>query len=296
MRSFGCGQIYCQATAIAPKVRIRGWGINQEVSRQSSVMAVHSVFERQVNQVTVPVSIKQVRDSPRLWRAAYWFVPAAMVWALVRYAEAGWGFAGNPYSYELVAAGILLQGWLPVMATWWTRRTGAGLGLFARLVSIQAATGIAMAALYVLILIVTPSGANPWQMVDYYAKNPGVALTIVMVIAFSWALTGVGMLVGAATRKGLALWPAAIMAAVLVLAYLTLWWGRIPNPILLDFRSMQFAWFHQDIPLRYAPPGPSSPAFLWPCVVSLLVAATTTLTAIRLSGQRELGVDAQDSP
>jgi hypothetical protein len=162
-------------------------------------------------------------------------------------------------------------------------------------VSIQAVTGIAMAALYVLIVIVTTGGANPWREMDYYAKNPGVPLTVAMVIAFSWALTGVGMLVGAATRKGLALWPAAIMVAVLVLAYLTLWWGRIPNPILRDFQSMQYAWFGLYTPLGYAPLGPASPAFLWPCVVSLLVAATTTLAAIRLFGRRHLGVEAQDS-
>lgn len=232
---------------------------------------------------------------PLRW-VPYWFVPVAMVWALALYGEAGWGITGRSYSNELVAAGILLQGWLPVAATWWTRRTGTGLGLFARLVSIQAVTGIAMAALWVLIVIVTTGGANPWQGVDYYAKNPGVPLTIAMVIAFSWALTGVGMLVGAATRRGLALWPAAIMAAVLVLAYLTLWWGRIPNPILRDFQYMQYAWFGLYTPLGYAPPGPASPAFLWPCVVSLLVAATTTLTAIRISGRRHIGVEAQDGP
>lgn len=207
-----------------------------------------------MNKVTGPVSINKRRDPLRLGLVAYWFVPAAMMYAAIRYGEAGWGITGRSFSYELAASGILLQGWLPVAATWGTRRTGAGLSLFVHLVFLQVVTGIAMATLYVLMLIITTGGANPWQGVSYYAQNPGVPLTIAMVTAFSWALMGIGMLVGAATRKALALWPATIMAAVLALAYLSLWWGRLPNPTLLDFQHMQYAWFGLYTPSGYVAP------------------------------------------
>lgn len=134
------------------------------------------------------------------WRVARLFVPAAMIYALVLFGARGWGITGGSYVRALVRAGVNLQVWMPIAGAWCAAGSTSTLWLFRRLVGVQVAIGVMMAALFVVLTLAATAGPNPWFSLELAVRGWALPLSVALVVMGTWALTALAMVLGRLAR------------------------------------------------------------------------------------------------
>lgn len=223
--------------------------------------------------------------SAQPWRVAWLFVPAAMIYALVLFGARGWGITGGSYLRAIVQSGIYLQAWMPLAGAWYAgRQPGSGWRLFARLVAIQAVTGLMMAALYVLVSLATEVGPDPWFWLKTDLGGPSLPLTVALVVMASWALTSLAILVGTLGARMWPGWSVAIAALALLAFYLRRFTGGIEFTAVTDYLWLLSGW---DGGVNFGPRPPNAWAvFPTPFAVCLALFAAAMLTVTLVERRR----------
>ncbi|MDA8198671.1 MAG: hypothetical protein M0Z54_04445 [Thermaerobacter sp.] len=221
--------------------------------------------------------------SSQLWRVAWLFVPAAMIYALWLFGARGWDITGGSYVRALVQAGVYLQAWMPLAGAWYAGRPAPRWQLFAHLVRIQAATGLMMAALYVLMSLAMEVGPDPWFGITIALNGPYLPLTIALVVVASWAFTSLAMLVGTLGARIWSGWSVAIAALGLLVFYLRLFSSGIEFNFVHDYLFLRYPWEGGGL----APP-PANPwgLFLGPFAACLALFAATMLALALMEHRR----------
>ena len=219
----------------------------------------------------------------QLWRAAWLFVPAAMIYALGLFGARGWGITGGSYVSALVQAGVYLQAWLPLAGAWYAGRSASGWQVFARLLRIQAVTGLMMAALYVLMSLATNGGPDPWFWLKIDLNGPYLPLTIALVLVASWAFTALALLVGTLGARMWPGWSVAIAALGLLVFYLRLFAGGVEFNFVNDYLWLRYLWEGGGLG-----PAPSNPwaLFLGPFAACLALFAAAMLALNQMEHRR----------
>ena len=165
-----------------------------------------------------------------------------MTYAVVLFGARGWGILGGSYVSALVQAGIYLQASMPLAGAWYAARSATGWSLFGRLVRIQAAAGLMMAALYAVMSLATQGGPNPWFGIQRSLDGPYLPLTIALVVMASWAVTSLAILVGTLGARMGPGWSVAIAALGLLVFYLRLFSGGVEFHFVNDYLWLRAGW------------------------------------------------------
>ena len=214
-----------------------------------------------------------------LWRVAWLFVPAAMIYAIVLFGARGWGITGGSYVSALVRAGTNLQGWMPIAGAWCAARSASTIRLSARLARIQGATGLMMAALYVILSLATTGGPNPWFSLQLAVRGPALPLSVALVVMATWAFTALAMVLGTLTRGLGPAVPSALAAAGLALWWLRWFAGGTQTHLVNSYLWLQAMWMGGSMPLN--PPTPMA-VFWEPFLIVFTVWAAAMLALWRL--------------